>query len=266
MLHQPVYENLLNMAALENFTRYFSVDLALTPEQKQRVYEIRYRVYCEELHYLDVEKDDVQGFGEGMEQDEFDERSIHILVTHRQTNRPAGCVRLVISNDSLYDQPLPMEKFCLKSLSVRAVELLNEDRSRIGEISRLAVDPYFRRRDGERYHLYGKNGALDINHQEKRAFSLVAVAGLMASAAAAELAGRGHVFAMMHPALPRLMARSGFVFEQIGDVIDYHGKRAPYRITADSYHRTLPNNLRDFYYDLYDSFQSRYERSSFSVM
>jgi N-acyl amino acid synthase of PEP-CTERM/exosortase system len=254
------------MAVLENFSKYFSVDLALTPEQKQHVYKIRYRVYCEELHYLDAQKNDEQGNHLDIECDEFDERSIHILVTHRLTNRPAGCVRIVISHDSFYEQPLPMEKYCLNALSLQAVQQLNEDRNRIGEISRLAVDPYFRRRSGEHYKVYGSAGALDLHHQEKRAFSLVAVAGLMASAAAAELAGRTDIFAMMDPALPRLMARSGFVFEKIGDVIDYHGKRAPYRITIDSYHRTMPNDLKDFYFDLYDRFKSRYEGLTLSAM
>jgi len=62
----------------ENFQRYFSVDLATTQEQKNAVYHIRYRVYCDEFHYEPADR-----FPDEREFDVYDDNSLHCLITHR---------------------------------------------------------------------------------------------------------------------------------------------------------------------------------------
>jgi hypothetical protein len=45
----------VHVSLTEDFRRFFKVSLATTPEQKQAVYRLRYRVYCEELQYEPAE-------------------------------------------------------------------------------------------------------------------------------------------------------------------------------------------------------------------
>ena len=56
----------------DNFKQFFDVDFAVSREQKNAVYGVRYRVYCEEHKYEPADR-----FPNHMEQDEFDEKSLH---------------------------------------------------------------------------------------------------------------------------------------------------------------------------------------------
>ncbi|MDO8863757.1 PEP-CTERM/exosortase system-associated acyltransferase [Haliea sp. E1-2-M8] len=238
------------MTHCEHFHKYFSVSLATTPEQRLSAHRLRFRVYCEEFRYLDPRDRPDEEQVAGIEVDEFDDRSIHCLVTHRRTGRAAGCVRVVTTRDNLYEDPLPLGKFCLPALSLSALDVLAADRSRVGEISRLAVDPVFRRRSGDHAGQPGRTRAVDINHQEVRSFSMIAVAALLGAAASSEMLGLTDVFAMMKPALPRLMRRSGLTLARAGQITDYHGRRAPYHMSAETYRRTMPAQLGNFYEEL----------------
>ncbi len=234
------------MTHCEHFHKYFAVSLATTQEQRLAAHRLRFRVFCEEFRYLDPRDRPDEEYAAGIEVDEFDDRSLHCLVTHRRTGQTAGCVRVVTTRSNLYADPLPLEKFCLPALSLGTLDLLAADRSRVGEISRLAVDPVFRRRSGDHAGKPGRAKAVDINHQEVRSFSMIAVAALLGAAASSEMLGLTDVFAMMKPALPRLMQRSGLTLARAGLVTDYHGRRAPYHMSAETYHRTMPAQLGSF--------------------
>ncbi|NOQ15146.1 MAG: PEP-CTERM/exosortase system-associated acyltransferase, partial [Methyloprofundus sp.] len=52
---------------IEDFARYFRIELVTSNQQAKEVYSIRYRVYCEEFKY---EATDV--FPDKLEKDEFD--------------------------------------------------------------------------------------------------------------------------------------------------------------------------------------------------
>ena len=125
----------------ESFLTYFDVALAQSQSQLEDVGRIRYRVYCEEFGYEPKEN-----FPEGMEKDQFDANALHCLVTHKATNTPAGCVRVVKATG---DDPLPFEKYCLDSLDGNFFENNPMPRETMCEVSRLAVDGMFRRRSGE---------------------------------------------------------------------------------------------------------------------
>jgi N-acyl amino acid synthase of PEP-CTERM/exosortase system len=227
-------------ALVEYFEKYFSVDFAITQEQKNKVYGIRYRVYCEEFRY-----EVPDNFPDKQESDEFDDHSLHCLITHKERNIPAGCVRLVSVTDINGEALLPFEKYCAKSLDNEFIEDLNLERQTVCEISRLAVDGIFRRRSGEKSTRFGD--VLDFTDQEKRTFSLIAVSGFLAATALTELTGRTNVFAMMEPFLPRLLKRSGIVFQRAGKDIDYHGIRAPYFIKTQSALDNMDTNLKALY-------------------
>jgi N-acyl amino acid synthase of PEP-CTERM/exosortase system len=232
----------------ENFLRYFDVALASTDAQKREVYGIRYRVYCEEFAYEPLES-----FPNHEETDLFDAASQHALVTHKGSGLAAGCVRLVSPTGPSGSDSLPFEKYCSDSLDQVFIQSLNLHRASVCEISRLAVDGTFRRRTGEKITRYGELEGLDCSQQERRTFSMIAIACFLAATALTNIAGRTNVFAMMEPFLPRLLKRSGIVSRRAGRDIDYHGLRAPYFITTQS----APDNMRPDLKELYDEIYSR---------
>jgi len=243
----------VHFSLTEDFRRFFKVSLATTPEEKQAVYRLRYRVYCEELEYEQAES-----FPDKLEHDEFDDRSLHCLVIHRRSGLAAGCVRLVRALGDNNHTPLPIEKHCAHSLDPATVGFMKHNRGTICEISRLAVDGRFRRRFGEDRSQLGELDALDFCHQELRTFSLVATASFMAATALTELTGCNNIFAMMEVFLPKVLARSGLHFERAGQEIDYHGWRAPYFITTQTAIEHMRPELKDFYFDIYRSLSGAY--------
>ena len=97
-------------------------------------------------------------------------------------------------------------------------------------ISRLAVDGAFSCRPGAHITRFGEVDPIDCSLQERRTFSVIAVACFLAATALIDLTDRNSVFAMMEPFLPRMLKRSGLAFSRAGQDIDYHGLRAPYFI------------------------------------
>ena len=128
---------------VDNFQKFFDVDFAISREQKNAVYGIRYQVYCEEQKYEPADR-----FPNRMEQDEFDEKSLHCLITHKSSGIHAGCVRLVSTGGRRSTDILPIEKHCPGSILPDFFRAQNLQRESICEISRLAVERRFRRRLG----------------------------------------------------------------------------------------------------------------------
>lgn len=228
-----------NIPLAEAFSQYFDVSLATSAELKKEVYKLRYRVYCEEFGYEPIEN-----FPDGLEIDEFDDRSLHFLVTHKQTQLPAGCVRLVFGAEG---ELMPFEKYCPDSLDNSYIEKMGIDRSGICEVSRLAVDSAFRRRVGDARTRFGEIDAVDFSYQERRTFPLITVAVFLAVIGFSERSGRGHGFAMMEPFLPRLLRKSGLDFVRVGKDVDYHGLRAPYYGRTDNALKNMHPDLRSLH-------------------
>ena len=239
----------------EKFLQYFQIELATSAEDKKSVFEVRYRVYCDEFRYEPGEN-----FPDKAEYDEYDESSLHCLIRHRSSGMAAGCVRLVPATNNT-DDLLPFEKYCSESIDTAFVDNLKIERSNICEISRLAVDGAFRRRSGEAATRFGEIDAMDCSAAEKRAFSLIAIAGFLASTALTELSGRNDVFAMMEPFLPRLMKRSGIVFQPAGKTIHYHGERALYYIKTQSAIDNMAPELKELYEAIHQQIAKSYQAS-----
>jgi N-acyl amino acid synthase of PEP-CTERM/exosortase system len=57
--------------------------------------------------------------------------------------------------------------------------------------------------------------------------------------AVAERKGIQHFFVMMEPRLARSAGFLGIKFEQVGEVVDYHGQRAAYYINLEMFYKNL---------------------------
>ena len=232
----------------EQFQRYFSVTPATTTALKHEIYKLRYEVYCKEFNYEPVEN-----FPDSMEHDEYDSYALNVLVQHKSSGLAAGCTRLITTDPANTDAPLPIEKYCRDSLNIDYLNGLNLSRQSICEASRLSVARNFRRRPGESKTRYGCLESLGFSLHEQRTFPLISVSISLATTALTELTAHPFMFAMMEPSLPRLLHRIGYNFKQVGDITDYHGKRAAYLQETNAVLQNLKPELRDLYREIRNS-------------
>jgi len=227
--------------SLEKFQKYFDIAFVNTPELLERVFRVRYDVYCQEFQYESQEN--CPG---GLEQDEFDQYSLHSLVIHRASNLSAGCVRLIKPPvDNLFLK-LPLEKYCSQSLIRGEKHPSQVPRSSIAEISRLAVHTQFRRRYRELESPLGRIHS--VSEEEQVSFPLIAVALIAISTALMELTQRQDLFIMVEPKLAIRMRQLGLPFKQVGASIEYHGARAAYHVTTGE----MLNGMRGILLELYN--------------
>ena len=106
---------------------------------------------------------------------------------------------------------------------------------------RLAVPSRFRRRAMDKFDgaATGVINTQTYSEKELRCFPFIAV-GLYFSAASLAMRNNiQHAYVMMEPRLARSMRFVGIKFEQIGPVVDYHGRRAPYYINQSMLLKSL---------------------------
>lgn len=246
----------MSTSMAENFQRYFSVKYAATPELKHDVFRTRFSVYCREFGYEPLDH-----FPDEMEFDDFDDVSLHCLIQHKETGMPAGCVRLVPASTDAQPAQMPFERYCMDSLDHAFIESLHLQRDTECEISRLAVDGAFRRRQSESLDRYGNANGLKFGEEEQRVFPLIAVSAFLAATSLTLQTSRPNAFAMMEPFLPRLLARSGLLFERAGQDIDYHGIRAPYFITAQSALQNMRPELKELFDAIHENITAEFKQA-----
>jgi len=163
---------------------------------------------------------------------------------HRETGIYAGCVRLILGAGRA-DAHFPFEEVMRNAGQVfDPVDLGPAWRAVSGEISRVAVVAQFRRRRNERN--FPDNPPQDDAGAtpERRSFPHIAV-GLYLGAAAMGLSrGLERVFAIMEPKLARRLRTYGIEFEAVGDPLEHHGMRIPYRLEKDNFERNMAPPIR----------------------
>jgi len=236
----------MDLSSVSDFNRFFRVIAADAPDRRDAAYRIRYRVYCREFGYEPSDR-----FPDQRERDDYDDTALHALVVHRASDAPAGCVRLVPAVADGADRPLPFEHHCGECIDHEKIGRLALARDEVCEISRLAVDPSFRRRVGEQQTRFGSPQQFGLSPTEVRTLPLIAVSAYLAATALTDLSARRNVFAMMEPFLPRLLGRAGIHFAQVGEAIEYHGLRAPYFIRTQDALESMAPQLRGLYREIY---------------
>lgn len=210
----------------DHFSEYLSAVFAHSEDLKEESFKIRHKVYCEELKYEALEPNQ-------MEIDVFDEHSSHCLIRHIPTGEYAGTVRVVRSESK--QQLLPIEKYCISTISDNNVHPKDFPRNEICEISRLAVPAQFRKRQADRF-IGSATGVINeriYSERELRCFPFIAVGLYLSAASICVHYGIKHCFVMMEPRLARSLRFVGIPFKQVGPVAEYHGQRAPYYISRD---------------------------------
>jgi len=227
----------------QNFDQYFKIKFANTKALRQEAFKIRYGVYSAELGWEPPNESK-------METDECDEYSYHCILEHRSSGMYAGCIRLVIPPSNEPELKLPFETHCLDSARKEVVDTSTLPRGGFGEISRLAVLSDFRRRPNEKNRPYILDESTTGNVfsvEEQRNFPNIAMGLYLGGLALAEMCNHVGIIVMMEPRLNKRLKRFGLPFKQIGDEMDYHGRRAMFFLDRKDFEKELTPQLMELY-------------------
>lgn len=221
------------------FDEHFEVVTAETPDLITQVFRLRYLVYCIEHPWLDP-----AGYPEGLERDQYDDRSLYAVLIHRRSGEALGSVRLVLPEPRLGVDSLPIAGLSDPRARPLLRRLLPEHTA---EISRYVVSKTFRRRLGEEcYADVGFNQAAVVE-AERRLMPSITL-GLLRGVYRLSLRhGMTHLCAVMEPALMRLVSRLGLEFNPIGTAVAFHGVRQPCYLQIDRQHDAVLRTNANFY-------------------
>jgi N-acyl amino acid synthase of PEP-CTERM/exosortase system len=121
----------------------FTLRLAADEHDRQRVYRLRHKVYCQEIGYTPPDC-----HSSGMELDPYDDNALHCLMVHRRSGIDAGCFRLILPNPDP-ERPnlrLPLQEYAGTSLTHTTLHPSRLPLDEICEISRFATARVFRNR------------------------------------------------------------------------------------------------------------------------
>lgn len=233
--------------ALDIFTSFndnFVFSIAITENEKHRIYRLRHEVYCQEIGYHPA-----QITNQNSETDIHDAHSIHCLIEHRRSGLAAGCLRLVLPAP-LHEgkmKRLPLQDFGEETLPHDVLHPAKLPYDSICEISRFAIARAFRHRAINIETLTPSTFDYQFTATERKTFPLIVIALFLATYALVGLMKKRHVFAMMEPRLPRLLSMSGFKFTKIGETIEMHGKRNAFYIDHSKAEKEMNEELMPFY-------------------
>lgn len=182
----------------------------------QRIFELRFQVYCEERGFLPA-----ANYPDRCEIDEHDASSAHFCAFNRR-NELVGYVRLVPADQK---QSFPFQSHCSALLEGATLA----PPAQAVEVSRLIVRQDYRRRRGDL--LAGVTAGPDtaLVAQDMRDRSPQILLSLYRQVYAYSLAhGIGYWYAAMERPLARALIQMNFAFRQIGPASDYYGVVAPY--------------------------------------
>lgn len=206
----------------------FAPMIARSPLEKEVSFKIRHDVFATELG-LEPEN------SLKLERNHSDDYAVHCLMTMKSTHLPCGTIRLVSPYNS--EQLLPIVEYCSESITNMAYHPKNFPVNEVCEISRLAIPAVFRRRsyDNKSDATAVRITDLGVTNKQVRMFPFISVALYLCVTAIGLSTGKRHFYVMAEPALARSMRKIGIELKQIGDVVEYHGKRAAYYINSDMF-------------------------------
>ena len=207
------------LSTSDGFKKYFEILPALSLSDKQATFRIRHSVYCEDLGWEAKRAD-------GMETDAYDPQSLHCLIRSRASGNFIGCVRLILTAPRDPLAPLPFERTCGDILDRSTIDPAVLLRTKIAEISRLAIVAQYRRRRGEE-RTPGILQDSDFGTADRLRFPYLLVGLYMGVFAIADIHGLEKLFLLSEPRLARHLNKIGITNERIGEATEHHGLRVP---------------------------------------
>lgn len=195
----------------------FCVKFATAPNERIDEYRLRYNVYVEEYGFEPRDR-----CPDGLESDEFDTYSCSMLLYDELTGGLAASQRLILPERLPNGLSTNLERLYAPLADYPLIDFVHIPRDRWCEASRTTVAPAYR---------WGA---------AKRA--MPAMVGLkLASIALARALERSTLFSLSDPRTVRLNRRMGVSMVQIGEDVDFHGRRAPFLMDVAA----MDNNVRD---------------------
>lgn len=179
---------------IDPIQRNFRIEVASSIELRNEAFRLRHKVYCEERHFEPGQ--------DGLEFDEFDKMSRHVLLRHIATRDVVGTVRLVAPKLAGPGASLPMEQVSDFPVTRQL------PRDSIAEVSRFALSKSWRAANGWPCGL----------------LRLALIRGIV------QLSDELNVTywcALMEPKLLRLLQTSSIYFHPAGAMVEHHGWRQP---------------------------------------
>jgi N-acyl amino acid synthase of PEP-CTERM/exosortase system len=198
-----------------DYSALFRTEIADSQSLRDECFRIRHEVYCVERGFLDGEHS-----SKGLERDIFDERSAHSLLYDRASGLAIGTVRLIIADRGSRAPSTPFHDLCKDRLTDYP-ELLGL--SRTAEVSRLALSK--QRCENASFSNAPRRRSADSKNVHPSSYVALGLFQMVI-----EMAVRNRVdylCCVMEPSLLRMLARCGLYFKNLGECIEYHGRRQP---------------------------------------
>lgn len=192
-----------------DFSERYQILIANNDELRSDIYRLRHQVFCEKLGYPMDHRD-------GLESDEYDRDSLHILLREYTSQTPIGCFRLVMPQRSGRIW-LPFDLYGVPHIDRSLFNWNHVNHARSVEVSRLALAP------NDRTAGTANKGA---------STPFLATALFYAVTAMIVRLNVENVFMVIEPCLGRLTSRFGIKLDQISPPFEYYGQRAAFTTTG----------------------------------
>ncbi|MDY0028738.1 MAG: PEP-CTERM/exosortase system-associated acyltransferase [Pseudobdellovibrionaceae bacterium] len=213
-------------------THAYRVLPAESEQMKREAFKIRHKVYCSELKYEDTRET-------GMEEDEFDSHSSHMVLYSRSHKSYIGCARLVHGRHNGVAKALPFEHHCENQIDHKILNSIKNSGHGYAEVSRLAIEKSFR-------NMGQKKERKSLSRQKNyNAFALISL--YLGVQAMAKQQGIRYLFAIVEPRLLRNLHHHNVPAIQIGKGVDHRGLRVPIMIDVEDIERIIPSALKTVY-------------------
>jgi len=217
------------------FHQYFEVISVDSPVLLAEVFRIRHQIVCVEKRFSDLQ---INGCPDGLETDEYDARSVHILIRHRPSNKFVGTARLVLADWPHPENPFPIEQRV--HIDHTMLHYHKPYRLHTAEISRLIILTRFPHNEIRHRRKHELGHPIDKATSDRLRFIypvLALVVGIIRMSADNNVT---HWYATMDPALCRLLGYFGLDLQAIGPLNSY--AKRPYFAKIDNvlektYHR-----------------------------
>lgn len=234
----------------EGYRRYFEIVPALTEALKWHNFRIRHEVYCREFGFQSTRAD-------SLESDEYDAHSVHCLARAVATHEFVGCSRIVLADPADPLAPLPFEKVAGHAIDRNILDPTTMDRSKIGEISRMAVINQYRRRKGEQEWPFSIDANFGDNGRIRLPYMTFAL--FLAMIALARRRGIGTLFMLTDATLATSIAHLGIEAHAVGGAVDYRGMRTPVALFVEEIVSHMDSRIRPFFDTIDDEIQRAIE-------